>query len=130
MNKDKRNRRLASAFVALCGGAKNFRVILQHRQHWVARRNTRASYIIDRVFGVAAITVGDRVFYDYGKYLSRRKAHEEKHLEQWADLGPARFISLYALSSAWAFIRGKDPYHDNMFEVSAHEALEESRGNK
>ncbi len=47
-------------------------------------------------------------------------AHECEHIRQWGRFGPF-YLPIYFGSSALAFLRGRRPYWDNVFEARARE---------
>ena len=49
----------------------------------------------------------------------RLVAHEAVHAEQWARLGPVRFLLAYAVATAWSLLRTGSPGCANRFEVEA-----------
>ena len=51
------------------------------------------------------------------------RAHEQVHVRQYERWGPC-FIPAYLLSSAWLWLRGRDCYRQNPFEVEAFAADE------
>lgn len=67
----------------------------------------------------AAMTLGHTVLGLTEVALDISREHELVHVRQYERWGPA-FIPAYLLSSLalWAF--GRDPYHDNPFEVEAY----------
>lgn len=72
-------------------------------------------------FRVLAITFGHVVLGCDREVLDRTRAHERAHVEQYQRFGPA-FIPAYLLASAYAWLRGGDPYRDNHFERRARAA--------
>jgi hypothetical protein len=67
-----------------------------------------------------AITLGHVVLACDDASLARCRAHERVHVRQYERFGIA-FFALYAASSAWQWLRGRDPYRDNAFEREARE---------
>jgi hypothetical protein len=67
---------------------------------------------------VAALTLGHVVLARDAETLARWRRHELAHVAQYARWGPL-FLPAYALSSAWAWVRGRHPYLDNWFERDA-----------
>ena len=53
--------------------------------------------------------------------LVRSRRHELVHVAQYERWGPL-FVPAYLLCSAWLWLRGRDPYLDNPFEVEAYAA--------
>ena len=69
--------------------------------------------------GINAITFGDVILGQSAAALEGCRAHEQIHVRQAHRWGPL-FLPAYLLASAWAKIRGRDPYRDNPFEVQAY----------
>lgn len=67
---------------------------------------------------IAAITFGHVVLGRDSGSLDRTRRHERVHVAQYCRWGPL-FIPAYLLSSAWLWLRGRDAYRDNPFEVEA-----------
>jgi hypothetical protein len=55
--------------------------------------------------------------------LARLGPHERVHVAQYERWGPI-FLLAYPASSFWQWLRGKDPYLDNGFEVQARKLSE------
>lgn len=70
---------------------------------------------------VAAITLGHIVIGVSEQAVHDTRAHERAHVRQCEWWGPL-FLLAYPLASAWAWIRGGDPYRDNPFERAARRA--------
>lgn len=68
--------------------------------------------------GAAAITFGHVVLARDQAALDDTRAHERVHVRQYEVWGPL-FIPAYVASSIWAWLRGGDPYLDNIFEREA-----------
>lgn len=81
-----------------------------------------ASFVCRRAIlsgGAAAITLGHVIIgRDMGS-LSFARVHEHVHVRQYERWGPL-FIPAYLGCSAWLWVRGKNPYLDNPFEVEAY----------
>lgn len=73
---------------------------------------------------VAAITFGHVILGRDEATLSLCRRHEQVHVRQYERWG-VLFFPLYLGSSAWQWLRGRDPYWHNRFEV---EAYREERG--
>jgi hypothetical protein len=68
---------------------------------------------------ISAITLG-HVVLGASKYeLDRTRIHERVHVRQYERWGPL-FIPAYLLASVWLWLRGRDPYLQNPFEVEAY----------
>ena len=66
-----------------------------------------------------AMTLGHTILGQSQAALDVSRAHEHVHVKQYERLGPF-FIPAYLAASVWAWIRRKDPYRDNIFEVEAY----------
>jgi len=71
--------------------------------------------------GASAMTLGHVVLGRDQSSLDRTRSHERIHVSQCETWGPL-FLPAYGLASAQAFLRGKDPYLDNRFEIEARDA--------
>lgn len=65
-----------------------------------------------------AITFGHVVLGTHAQELQRLRAHERVHVRQCERWGPL-FLPAYLLAGAWQWLRGRDAYRDNPFEVEA-----------
>lgn len=65
-----------------------------------------------------AITFGHVVLGTHALELQRLRAHERVHVRQCERWGPL-FLPAYLLAGAWQWLRGRDAYGDNPFEVEA-----------
>jgi hypothetical protein len=68
--------------------------------------------------GASAMTFGHVVIGLDTAALTRARGHERAHVRQAERWGPL-FIPAYLLASAWQWLRGRQAYHDNPFEVWA-----------
>jgi hypothetical protein len=68
--------------------------------------------------GPMAMTLGHTVVGRTPAALDLTRQHEWVHVRQYERWGPL-FIPAYLLSSLWLWLAGRDPYHDNPFEVEA-----------
>jgi hypothetical protein len=66
----------------------------------------------------AAITLGHVVLAVDPRELDRWRTHEHVHVAQYERWGPL-FLPAYLGSSLWQWLRGRDAYWDNRFEVEA-----------
>lgn len=66
----------------------------------------------------AAITLGHVILGAQAQDLVRLRAHERVHVRQCERWGPL-FLPAYLLSGVWQWMRGRDAYWDNPFEVAA-----------
>ena len=53
--------------------------------------------------------------------LDRSRRHELVHVAQYERWGPL-FVPAYLVCSVWLWLRGRDSYRDNPFEVEAYAA--------
>lgn len=67
---------------------------------------------------IEAVTIGHIIFGPSEESLGNCRVHEHAHVRQCERWGMF-FPFLYAVSSMIAFLRGRDPYHDNAFEKEA-----------
>ena len=65
-----------------------------------------------------AITLGHVIIGLDEAMLAHCRAHEHVHVRQYERWG-VLFFPLYLGSSAWQWMRGRDPYRDNRFEREA-----------
>lgn len=70
---------------------------------------------------VAAITLGHVVLGVSADALAATRAHERAHVRQFERWG-ALLLVLYPLAGLTAWMRGGDPYRDNVFEREARAA--------
>ena len=66
-----------------------------------------------------AITLGDVVLYADASLIPLIHAHEMVHVRQGRLWGPF-FLPAYILESGWQYLRTRDGYHHNRFEVAAY----------
>jgi len=71
--------------------------------------------------GASAMTLGHVVLGRDQSSLDRTRSHERIHVSQCETWGPL-FLPAYGIASLLAFLRGKDPYLDNRFEIEARDA--------
>ena len=71
-----------------------------------------------RLLPFSAITLGHVVFAASHRELDRLRAHERVHVRQYERWGPL-FVPAYLASGLVLWLRGRDPYWDNPFEVEA-----------
>ena len=69
--------------------------------------------------GASAMTLGHVVIGRDLMALNFSRAHERIHVRQCERWGPL-FLPAYLLTSAWLWLRGRDPYLDNPFEREAY----------
>lgn len=70
---------------------------------------------------IHAITLGQCIVAKRGPMPERLLRHELQHVRQSRRWGPL-FPFLYLGSSAWQWLRGRDAYLDNVFEIDARNA--------
>lgn len=71
-----------------------------------------------RRFNFGAITFGHVIIGLDAACLAACRSHEHVHVRQYERWG-VLFFPLYLGSSAWQWMRGRDPYRDNRFEKEA-----------
>jgi hypothetical protein len=64
------------------------------------------------------MTLGHTILGRDRESLEVSREHEHVHVRQYERWGPL-FIPAYLGSSAWMWLRGRDAYRDNPFEVEA-----------
>ena len=69
----------------------------------------------------AAITFGHIVIARSAQEQAALRQHERVHVAQYELWGPL-FLAAYPLESLFQFLRGRQPYQDNRFEVAARAA--------
>lgn len=69
---------------------------------------------------VAAITIGHVVLGASQDALEKTRSHERVHVRQYERWG-ILFVLAYPLAGAWAWLKGGNPYWDNIFERQARE---------
>ena len=74
--------------------------------------------LFPRVMHFEAITLGHVVLGSSHAVLYRLRTHEQVHVRQYERWG-VLFFPLYAGSSLWQLLRGRDPYRHNCFEREA-----------
>ncbi len=73
--------------------------------------------------GAAAITLGHVVLARNLELLEETRSHERIHVSQCELWGPV-FIPAYLTASLWLYLRGREPYEDNPFELEARRRSE------
>ena len=71
----------------------------------------------------AAITIGHAVLGQNQATLDSTRTHERVHVRQYERWGIV-FIPAYLLCSAFLWMRGRDAYRENPFEVEAYTVAE------
>lgn len=66
----------------------------------------------------SAITLGHVILGSHPQELERLRAHERVHVRQCERWGPL-FLPAYLLAGLWQWLRGRQAYWDNPFEVEA-----------
>lgn len=66
-----------------------------------------------------AMTMGHAVFGQDRAALDLTRRHEHVHVRQYERWGPV-FIIAYLGISAWLYLRGRDGYRENPFEIEAY----------
>ncbi|GAA4458167.1 hypothetical protein [Novipirellula rosea] len=70
-----------------------------------------------------ALTFGHVVFGQNQSALDCTRLHERVHVRQYERWGPL-FVPMYLLFSMILFLRGRDGYRENPFEIEAYDAEE------
>ena len=70
--------------------------------------------------GASAMTLGHVVLGRNQQSLDLTRSHERIHVRQCERWGPL-FVPAYLAASAWQFLRGRQAYRDNPFELEAYE---------
>ena len=73
-----------------------------------------------------AITFGHAVIAVTAEELHRMREHELVHVRQYERWGAA-FLMAYPLAGVWQWLRGRQAYRDNYFEVQARSISAERR---
>ncbi|GIW86990.1 MAG: hypothetical protein KatS3mg108_1314 [Isosphaeraceae bacterium] len=77
-------------------------------------------WLLERTpIGAQALALGHVIVGRDLESLDRCRRHERVHVRQAERWGPA-FLPAYLASSAWAWLRGLDPYYANHFERQAY----------
>ena len=76
---------------------------------WVRQPFTVGDVVLTRLPADRLVAVRD----------GRLMRHEAVHAEQWARLGPVRFLGAYLLAATWSWLRTGSPACANRFEVEA-----------
>lgn len=80
----------------------------------------RVSWVLQHLpISALAMTVGHAIFGRDRAALDLTRRHEHVHVRQYERWGPA-FIAVYLGSSVWLYLRGKDGYRENPFEIEAY----------
>jgi hypothetical protein len=82
-------------------------------------RDSAAAVWFARRQPFAAITLGHIIFALTARDLRHWHAHERVHVRQFEAWGPMLLLA-YPAASAWAWLRGHDPYMGNFFEQQAY----------
>lgn len=80
----------------------------------------RIAAVLNRLYLPAqAVTWGHVVFGQSLISLELTRVHERVHVRQYERWGPL-FVPAYLGASAYLWMRGRDPYRENPFEVQAY----------
>ena len=69
--------------------------------------------------GALAMTIGHSILGQTVTALEITRAHEHIHVKQYERWGPL-FIPMYFAASGIAWLKGQNPYRDNVFEIEAY----------
>lgn len=85
------------------------------------------SWALDRLAGnVIGMTLGHTILGQTASGLALVRDHEQVHVRQYERWGPV-FLPAYLLSSAYLWLRGRDCYRENPFEVEAFKLSDPDR---
>ncbi|MCA9186817.1 MAG: hypothetical protein KDA99_14420 [Planctomycetales bacterium] len=101
--------------LATGGRVRRIGRVLEFCGGWAPRLLTR----VPIAGGASAITLGHTVLALDQASLDRTRQHERVHVAQYERWGPL-FVPAYLLASALLWLRGRDPYWENPFEVEAY----------
>jgi hypothetical protein len=73
-----------------------------------------------RALPFRAIDFGHVILAVSAEELERIGPHERVHVAQYERWGPV-FLLAYPAASLWQWLRGRNPYRDNVFEVQARQ---------
>ena len=86
----------------------------------VEMHGPQVAWILRRLpVSAAAMTLGHAIFGQDDDALVLTRKHEHVHVRQYARWG-LFFIPAYLGWSAWLYVRGRDAYLENPFEVEAY----------
>ncbi len=68
-----------------------------------------------------ALTLGHVVFGQTQAALDATRSHEQVHVRQYERWGIV-FVPAYLAASAYLYVRGRDAYRENPFEIEAYDA--------
>ena len=88
---------------------------------WLLRRGPLGS-------GILGMTIGHTILGQTSAGLDVSRDHEHVHVAQYERWGPF-FLPAYFGCSAYMWLKGKDPYRDNPFEVEAY-AIDDLQSDK
>ncbi len=105
--------------VGLCFGGK-----VQRRGYTLEFYDGGTKWFLHRLPGgqfTLAMTLGHTILGQTAAALDISRSHEAVHVAQYERWGPF-FLPAYCLGSIYAWLRGGDPYRDNLFEREAYDA--------
>jgi hypothetical protein len=107
---------LSAALLALLGGGA-----LTRLDHTLECHGGFARWLLSRPpFRARAMTLGHIILARDPAALAATREHERVHVRQYERWGPL-FIPAYVSCSLYLWLRRRDPYWDNPFEVEAYE---------
>ncbi len=111
---------IAFVFLALIGGgkAKVYHGVCEAYGGWLGKL---LAFRMPFSGSVAAITFGHVVLGDCERSLDATRAHEREHVRQYERWG-ILFFPAYLIAGLWAWLKGGNPYRDNVFEIAARKA--------
>lgn len=87
----------------------------------------RVAWLLDRMpVPAMAMTLGHAVFGTSVVALDLTRVHEHVHVRQYARWGPA-FVPVYLGWSLVLYLRGRDGYRENPFEIEAFRVEEAAK---
>jgi hypothetical protein len=106
-----------AALLALAAAGARLRVVGGVLEASAMPRGRIGRGLVERL-PFEAITLGHVVIARSPRAMALCRAHERVHVRQCERWGPL-FVPAYLAASAWQWLRGRDAYLDNPFEVQA-----------
>lgn len=104
---------LLAGLLTMSSGGRVFR----HR-HTLEFCGGFSDWFLGRIAHASAMTLGHVIIGRTPADLDRTRLHEWVHVRQYERWGPA-FLPAYLLASGWLWMRGRDYYRENPFEIEA-----------
>ena len=112
---------LVAGGLTLLSGGRMFRY-----RHTLEFSGGFSAWYLRRIARAHAMTLGHVIVGRTPADLDRTRFHEWVHVRQYERWGPL-FVPAYLFLSAWLWVRGRNSYLDNPFEVEAFAAEDEYR---